>query len=152
MYTLNFVEVSVSFSGCSCKDIRSCRLLLESCKSSSATPNGHDLLSLNKSQRTQQLSNLRDIECFLFLRHPVLFLDLLLFRLNERMTCDSLCVSACGAPGGQRDGKKPDNKETGKHLLHSLQLMTGACPCLHRPCNGASGRTCTRWRVVRLHW
>ena len=44
----------------------------------------------------------------------------------------SLCFRV-RRPGGQRDGKKPDNKETGKHLLHSLCLMTGACPCLHKP-------------------
>ena len=31
-YTLNFVEVSVSFNGCRCKEIHSCRLPLESCK------------------------------------------------------------------------------------------------------------------------
>ena len=48
--TLNFVEVSVGFSGCSCKEIHSCRLPLESCKASLGL-NDHDLLSLDKLMR-----------------------------------------------------------------------------------------------------
>ena len=38
MYTLNFVEVLVSFNGCSCKEIHSCGLPLESCKASLRLP------------------------------------------------------------------------------------------------------------------
>ena len=76
------------------------------------------------------------------------------------MTRCSLFVSACGETGeagGQRDGKKPDNKETGKHLLHILKFF---CICyfyLSAPVahdgrmpvfTQTSERTSTRWRVA----
>ena len=51
MYTLNFVEVSVSFSGCDCNEIRSCHLPLESCRPGLRLTNCHDLLGLNKLMR-----------------------------------------------------------------------------------------------------
>ena len=46
MYTPNFVEVSVSFSGCNRKGNPLLSLATGTLQSKSATPNGHDLLSL----------------------------------------------------------------------------------------------------------
>ena len=46
MYTLNFVEVLVSLIGCRLQGNAT-----EILQSRSATPNGHDLLSLNKVMR-----------------------------------------------------------------------------------------------------
>ena len=41
--------------------------------------------------------------------------------------------------GARRQGRwdgKTQQQGTGKHILHSLQLKTGARPCLHGPCDG----------------
>ena len=54
VYTPNFVEVSVSSSGCNRKEILCCHSPLESCTANQLPPNGHDLLSLNKLMRESQ--------------------------------------------------------------------------------------------------
>ena len=80
-----------------------------------------------------QTLNLRDIECFPFFGSRVSqeMFDFPFEREDGMQSSLSMSVRETGEAGGQWDGKKLDNKGTGKHLLHRLQLVSGACPYVH---------------------